>query len=105
MGNVVGREDAVQFPGWWGNPSLHSNHRIALLTKFPEHYGTLGWVEQPATDGNYNYIWPEWNAETQDWVLRPPKSIQSKPKSGHWMSRSRKRQKLSSKQASSYQLD
>merc|ERR1739848_870526 len=58
--SVLGREREVTFPGWWGNSLLHTNHRIALLTKFPEHYGKFGWSEKPAVDGKYTYIWPEW---------------------------------------------
>mmetsp|Transcript_116537 Transcript_116537/g.206065 ORF Transcript_116537/g.206065 Transcript_116537/m.206065 type:complete len:240 (-) Transcript_116537:190-909(-) len=79
--SVVGRESEINFPGWWGNPLLHSNHRIALLTKFPEHYGKFGWSEKPAPDGEYTYMWPEWNAEAEDWILRPPKAGQSRPRS------------------------
>ena len=80
-GCVLGREDEVVFPGWWGNSLLHSNHRTALLTKYPEHYSKYGWSEEGAADGNYNYIWPEWSASSQEWYLRPPRSGHTKPKS------------------------
>lgn len=79
--SVLGRENEVEFPGWWRDTRVHSNHRIALLTKLPEHYGKLGWTEQPAPDGDYNYIWPEWNPEAAVWELRPPKAGTSTPKS------------------------
>lgn len=78
--SVLGCEDEVQFPGWWGDPRLHSNHRVALLTKFPEHYGQFGWKEQPAPNGKYNYVWPQWNQEISAWELRPPKAGTSTPR-------------------------
>jgi hypothetical protein len=41
-------------PPWFGDERLHSSHRSNLLRKKPDHYGLLGWAEQP----NQLYYWP-----------------------------------------------
>jgi len=45
----------IQMPSWLGDERLHASHRAALLAKDPEHYGRLGWTEDPVVD----YYWPE----------------------------------------------
>jgi len=41
-------------PPWLGIVELHSSHRANLIRKLPEHYGLLGWTEEPMT----GYYWP-----------------------------------------------
>ncbi len=43
-----------KMPDWWGDESVHSSHRAALLYKEPEWYSQFGWTETPA----YEYVWP-----------------------------------------------
>lgn len=68
--SVVGREDQVQFPGWWGNDQLHHCHRIALLCKDPEHYGQF-FSEPVPGDRFYDYVWPSWDEASATWIMRP----------------------------------
>lgn len=44
----------IILPPWVGDDRLHSSHRANLLRKFPEHYGRLGWNEDPSDP----YFWP-----------------------------------------------
>lgn len=47
-------------PPWWlGDERLHASHRAALLLKLPEHYGRLGWSEEPRIE----YWWPTQHEE------------------------------------------
>lgn len=78
--SVLGREDEVDFPSWWKDERLHTNHRVALLCKDPEHYGQF-FCEAMPEDRVYNYIWPEWDAQLRIWNFRPPKAGKSMPKS------------------------
>merc|ERR1719223_613799 len=89
--SVLGREDEVQFPGWWGNEELHKNHRLALLCKDPEHYSQF-FTEPVPEDRLYDYVWPAWDADGNTWILRPPKAGRSTPKSR--VVREQKRTKL-----------
>lgn len=64
----------VALPGWLGDDRLHATHRAALLFKDPEHYGGLGWVEEPVV----RYLWPERLADSEGWALVPPKAGESR---------------------------
>jgi len=77
---VLGREDEVEFPSWWEDERLHRNHRVALLCKDPQHYGRF-FAEAVPEDGVYDYIWPDWDLQSETWILRPPKAGKSTPKS------------------------
>ena len=79
----------VEMPPWLGTEQLHSYHRHALVSKFPEHYQKFGWSE----DGkayNGSYLWPvpvededcnsdDNNGAEEKWVLRWPKSKKIPP--------------------------
>lgn len=49
-------EEAVP-PSWLGREEVHASHRARLLAKLPEHYGLLGWSEQPRSESE-GYVWP-----------------------------------------------
>lgn len=51
---------SLGYPNWLDNELLHSSHRSALLAKNPEHYGELGWTEEPMdlTFKPLPYYWP-----------------------------------------------
>jgi len=73
--SVAGRgQGDVPLPAWLGDDRLHATHRAALLFKDPEHYGQLGWTEEPVVQ----YLWPQRLADGEGWSLEPPKSGQSK---------------------------
>ncbi len=50
---------AVVLPWWLGRPEFHAAHRANLLRKYPEHYGCLGWQDDP----DLPYWWPTQHEE------------------------------------------
>lgn len=44
----------ITMPPWLGREDLHASHRSRLLMKDPEHYGRMGWTEEPGRE----YVWP-----------------------------------------------
>eukprot|EP00536_Pseudo-nitzschia_multiseries_P011007 jgi/Psemu1/27591/gm1.27591_g len=76
----------VKMPPWLGAEALHSYHRHALVSKFPEHYKKFGWSEDGSAY-NGSYLWPvpmeedcnHENGRQEHWVLRWPKSKKLPP--------------------------
>jgi hypothetical protein len=65
----------VEWPSWWGTPSVHLSHRSNLLRKAPEHYALLF---EPGLRNDLPYEWP---GESSDYrpapgfpALRPAKA-------------------------------
>lgn len=52
--DMIEAREIDAYPPWLGDERLHSSHRANLLRKFPEHYGSLGWTEDPTM----GYHWP-----------------------------------------------
>jgi len=64
-------------PPWLGFEKLHSYHRHALVSKFPEHYEKFGWSEDGCAY-NGSYLWPD-RTDQGIWILRWPKSFKLPP--------------------------
>lgn len=53
MPEAAAREP-VAMPPWLGDERVHAAYRANLLRKDPQHYGRLGWSDDPALE----YAWP-----------------------------------------------